>query len=460
MAEFPIPSFLLNQSVEEIHERMMKHLPSDIDKSEGGHPWNLTMPSAYLGSYFAEYIVPEAIKIFFPKYAQDYADVMNDHAEMRGIVRKAATYATGEITITGDSGTEIPAGSSFSTASVNGEPAVEFVTTEATIIGSDGTATVEIRAVIAGTIGNVPAETIILKANNISGITGVTNTEETDGGTEQESIESLQARIMDYDESQGVSYVGSDSDYKRWAMEVDGVGSAIIISAQDSSGLVTIIITDANGDPANENLREAVYNHIMRPDAPEERLAPINGGNILVVAPETIAISVSVTIEADGSVATGTIKENILNALKEYMVEATEEGKVRYTRIGSVISATAGVEDYNSLFLNGSIANIPISNQQLPTIDEENLYITFENDIEPDTGGSVTPEDIEEALMDYLEENPLETQLLLDETLQVNEEGELGVNTTEDIEAGNNLPVTANAVNQQVEAIDDVLEDI
>ena len=28
MAVFPIPSFLQNQSVEEIHERMMKYLPS------------------------------------------------------------------------------------------------------------------------------------------------------------------------------------------------------------------------------------------------------------------------------------------------------------------------------------------------------------------------------------------------------------------------------------------------
>lgn len=376
MADFPIPSFLENQSVEEIHERMLQQLPADIDKSEGGHPWNLTMPTAYEAAYMAEFVVVEAIKLIFPKYAQDYADVMEDHAETRGLERKAATYATGEITITGTAGTEIPEGSAFSTASVNGEPAVEFVTTETVIIPESGTVKVNIQAVEAGTVGNVPEGTIILKANQISAIRDVTNEEETTGGTEEESIESLQLRIIEYDAAQGVSFVGSESDYKRWALEVDGIGNAIIIPPTDDSGLITIVLTDANGDPANETLRTEVYNHIMRPDSPSERLAPINGGNIQVIAPETVEISITVTIETDGIVSINTIKESILASLKNYMVEAAQDGEVRYTKIGCVIARTNGVEDYKDLLVNGGIANITISNQQLPTIDAETLVVS------------------------------------------------------------------------------------
>lgn len=375
MAEFPIPSFLQNNSVNELHTMMQKELPADIDKSEGGHPWNLTRPAAYLGAYMAEFVVLEAIKLIWPKYAQQYPSVMEDHAESRGIERKAATYATGELTITGTAGTEIPIGTAFSTASINGEPAVEFVTTEAVTI-IDTTVKVNVQAVEAGIIGNVPAGTVILKANKISGISDVTNEKDITGGTEEETIESLQQRIMDYDASQGVSFVGSEADYKRWATEVDGIGGAVIIPAQDDSGLVTIIVTDANGDPANETLREDVYNHIMRPDAPAERLAPINGGNIVILAPETVELTITVTIETNGVILFSTIKENMLAAIREYLIEATQVGEVRYTKVGSIIARTAGVEDYKDLLLNGDTVNIAISNQQLPTIDEDALVLT------------------------------------------------------------------------------------
>lgn len=377
MAEFPIPSFLENQGVDDIHKRMCNELPSDIDISEGGHPWNLTRPTAYYGSYFAEFIIVEAIKLIFPKYAEDYAEIMEDHAETRGIIRKEATYSTGIILITGKAGTEIPAGSAFSTASINGEPAVEFVTTEAVIIGDSGSVEADIVAIEAGTVGNVPADTIILKANQISGISSVTNLKETTGGTEEETIESLQERIIEYDATQGVSFVGSEADYKRWALEVDGTGNAIVLGAQDDSGLITIVLTDANGEPANETLREEVYNHIMRPDSPISRLAPINGGNILVVAPETVVISVSVTVESAGGILDiDTIKEKLLASLKKYMVEASQDGEVRYSQIYSIVSNTEGVYDHKDLLLNGGTSNIHISNQQLPSIEENNLTIT------------------------------------------------------------------------------------
>lgn len=375
MAVFPIPSFLENQSVEEIHERMMAELPHDIDKSEGGHPWNLTRPSAYLGAYFAQFIVPEAIKLIFPQFAEDYADIMNEHAKNRGLVRKTATAATGEITITGTEGTTIPAGSAFSTASVNGEPAVEFKTTEETTINKDGTAKVGIEAVDAGSVGNVPAGTIILKANQISGISSVTNEKETSGGTEEETTESLQQRIMEYDATKGVSFVGSPPDYKRWALEVNGTGNAIIIEPTDDSGLIRIVLTDANGAPANEELRQEVYNHIMRPDAPEERLAPVNGGNIEVVAPEGVEITISVVVETDGT-SIESIKTALANSLQAYVSEALEDREIRYSKVYSIISNTAGVEDLKAFLLNGTTGNIQITDAQIPTVSEDSITIT------------------------------------------------------------------------------------
>lgn len=375
MSEFQLPAFLEDQGIDRLHMDAMSVLPKDIDKSEGGHPWNLTRPAAYLGAYFAQYIVPEAIKLIFPQFAEDYAYIMDEHAKNRGLVRKTATAATGEIVISGTNGTNIPKGSAFSTASVNGEPAVEFKTTELAVIDESGTVTVGIEATEAGPVGNVPAGTIILKANQITGISAVTNLEDTSGGTEEETTESLQQRIMDYDMAKGVSFVGSEADYKRWALEVDGTGNAIIIEPTDDTGLIRIVLTDANGAPANEELRQAVYDHIMRPDAPGERLAPINGGNIQIVSPEYVSITISAIVETDGT-PLSTIKTAIATGLSDYVIEASNDREIRYSKVYSIISNTPGVEDFKSFLLNGGTSNIPINDTQVLGVNEDLITLT------------------------------------------------------------------------------------
>ena len=374
MAEFTLPSFLENHSVDENYEKMMSIIPADIDKSEGSHTWNMTIGTAYFGAYFAEFIIPEALKLIWPMYCENHAQAMEDHAKARGLVRRSATKASGELTITGAAGTEIHAGTIFTTTSVDDEPAVEFVTVTDAKIGEEGVATVDILAVSAGKIGNVAENTIILKANKITGITGCTNKKETTGGTEEETIESLQARINEYDAMQGMSFVGSLSDYKRWAMSVDGVGNAIPIEAQDDTGLVTIVLTDSNGDPAGELLRTTVYNHIMRPDAPSERLAPVNA-YLAVIPPETIELNIAATIELEEESTIEDVKTNVLAALKAYLVEAAEAHEIRWTKVGSVISEAAGVADYKDLLINGGTANITIANTQLAVVEEANLSL-------------------------------------------------------------------------------------
>lgn len=73
-----------------------------------------------------EFVLPEVIKLIFPEWS--YGTFLDEHAKGRGITRRAATAAIGKITITGTAGAVIPAGSLFSTASVNGEPSVDFKT--------------------------------------------------------------------------------------------------------------------------------------------------------------------------------------------------------------------------------------------------------------------------------------------------------------------------------------------
>ena len=64
--EMELPDFLKNSSEDEIHEKMLGNLPEDIDKSEGGFPWDFTRPTAIEISELKEYVLVEVLKSMFP----------------------------------------------------------------------------------------------------------------------------------------------------------------------------------------------------------------------------------------------------------------------------------------------------------------------------------------------------------------------------------------------------------
>ena len=96
-------------------------------------------------------------------------------------------------------------------------------------IGDNKTVTVNIIAAIAGKSGNVPANTITVNSDKIVGLSSITNETATTGGYDEESDENFIERIKEYDQSQDNSFIGNDNDYRRWALEVDGVGEAVVI---------------------------------------------------------------------------------------------------------------------------------------------------------------------------------------------------------------------------------------
>ena len=381
MAEFKTPAFLQNHSPEEVHALMKRVVPADIDMSAGSHAYNLTIATALAIAEVCEFVLPEVVKVIFPEYS--YGEFLDGHARVNGMTRRSASAASGTITITGDPSTVIPAGSLFSTASVNDHPSVDYATLEDAEIPASGTVTVDVACTKAGIIGNTTENTIVLVSSRLTGVKAVTNEKPLTGGTEEESDEALIARIVEFNKSQGESYVGSASDYKRWALSVDGVGSATVIPAQDTSGLVTIIITDSNGYPATEQLCTSVYNYIMNPDNPEERLAPINA-NLLVTPPTAVAISIRATVELDDEATMEAVKTEYAAQLARYLPVALEEGVIKYSRVAAALAAVKGVSDYSDLkfglkdgeITKYSTSNVAITSNKLPTIDEDDLILT------------------------------------------------------------------------------------
>lgn len=368
-----LPEFLQNKSTDEIHTQMLDSMPGDIDKSQGQHPYNYTRPTAMIASELCQQTLPEIIKLIFPMYA--YGEWLDYHAQMRGISRRPATASSGTLQLTVTKNTNIPAGSQFSTASVDGQPSVVFETTQGKFNLPEGATEVSVKCTQTGTVGNVIAGTVIFKLSQLSGVTAVTNQEAITGGTEEEDDDSLRARIVSLDQSQSVSYVGSVADYKRWSLEVPGVGGVTVIPAQDDSGLVTLVITDSNGDPANEEICQNVYDYIMSPSDPELRLTAPNVK--LSVIPPTIAeLSISATVEVGTGSSLEAIKSAFIEAVQAYLDTARSDGEVRYTQIGKILAGITGVYDYDALTLNSGATNISITNTQLPQVTSGSVLLT------------------------------------------------------------------------------------
>lgn len=359
------PTILSEVDDDVIHERMLENLPADIDKTEGGFAHDFTRPAA-LEKAEMMIAINDAIQVFFPEWS--YAGYLDKLASGVGLTRRSAQAAETELTITGAPGTIIPAGFLFATTATAIASNIEFETKEAVTIDEDGNATIPVQCTQTGPAGNVPANSIVLMSSPVGGVATITNPEPATGGVDDEDDDSLRERIKERDLNNESSFVGNDADYKRWAKEIDGVGTVIVVPEWQGpgTGTVKLIVMDANGAEANQTILTNVYDHIMSPDDRDRRLAPI--GAILTVvtgSPVPLTIAATVTLEAGSDIAE--VTASFEEALKTYYDEAQAEGNVRYTRIGSVLSETPGVLDYESLTVNGGTANIPITTDHYPT---------------------------------------------------------------------------------------------
>jgi uncharacterized phage protein gp47/JayE len=397
------PAFLQGQSADEIHRRMMANMPSDIDKSELSIPWDFTRPSAIEKAELIEFSLNETIKIMFPHWAYD--EWLDLHGYLQGISRRPANRAYAELTVTARAGTVIPRGFQFATPS-NLTASVLFEALEEITFTGEGllTMTVPVQAIEGGVIGNVPPDSVILMVRPDSNISFVGNNEAATGGFPEESDDDYRKRILDAIRF-GISFTGRDSDYVRWAREVAGVGSVVVDPEWDDpslpdnfsfieggnrrkAGAVRLFIIDSNGIPANQQILDAVFSHIIRPDNRMERLAPI-GARLTVQAPAPIFINVSANIVLCEGENLQIVIERFKRNLDEYWLFAatqhdlrdvqsgTAQNLAKYVMIGAVLAKTAGIinYDYSTFKVNSSTSDIPIGIGEFPVTMEVDLYV-------------------------------------------------------------------------------------
>lgn len=367
--EFVAPDFVSGCTPEEIQDRMMQNLPSDIDDMPAGFPYDFTMPTAYEKSELIQFHLVRTLMLMFPMWAWD--EWLDYHGKQKGIIRKEANKASGYVTFEGVAETRIASGFIVCTPATDVSSSIEFVTDKEVTISESGKVSVSITAVTGGIASNTKADTVILMSKPIEGITKLYNEKDITGGTDEEDNESYRERIMEAYSSEGTSYIGNDSDYKRWAKEVTGIGDCIVVPTWNGPGTVKLVLVDSNGRPANERLVKAVYDHIVSPDDREKRLMPTGSADLTVVAADTKLISYSCSgLSYDSTTNIEQIESDFKDAVMKYYSTAKMENVVRYNRVHALLTSLPGVLDFEDLKMNGAENNILLDQDEYPETDE------------------------------------------------------------------------------------------
>lgn len=208
-------------------------------------------------------------------------------AALRGISRKPAAHAAGELTFTRAPGTagEIPIPAGTACAAPDGR--VYLTAAAGSIPAWEASATLAARAALAGRGGNAAAGSVTLPRRPVAGVAAVENGAPFAGGADAEEDDSLRRRLLAawVNPANGVNGESCRAAAEAWP----GVGSAAV-RAGDSPGSIAVHVA-ADGAQA---VPEAVLAGLA--EALDGMRAPC--GTVTVESAEAVPADVSIEIEA------------------------------------------------------------------------------------------------------------------------------------------------------------------
>lgn len=351
----------LNQTFENIMNRMLDKVPNDIDKREGSIIYDALAPAcAELVELYIQ--LDNVLELAFTETSND--KWLEMRCKEQGIYREEAIKAQRE----GIFNIEIPIGMRF------GIDNLIFITKEEVSISDNKKYIMECET--AGVIGNEPVGTLI-PLTYIEGLETATLGEIIVPGAEKENDKSLYLRYKEKVEKPPTS--GNIYHYTKWANEVDGVGAAKVIPTWNGPNTVKVLIVNTDMQPIAENPSvETLVDKAQQYIDPGitglgEGKAPI-GAKCTVESALSETINISATING---VEVSSVLNLFIDKVNEYFKtiirqnwQAGNNYSVSYAMIGSLlldsISIVGGI-DYSNLLVNGGTANVPISDK-VPTI--------------------------------------------------------------------------------------------
>lgn len=245
----------------------------------------------------------------------------------------------------------------------------------------------------AGSSGNeVYSGTPAVPVNNIEGLTSATFGDIYEGGSDEESDESLRTRIQE--KISGPAENGNRQHYKTWCESIEGVGQARIFPLWNGPNTVKATLISPDGQPCSPSKVLEVQNYID--PAKKGYTATVNGkvytvgdgigegvANLGAHFTAVGATPLEINVSFNGVLVTGATKETaeqeakeaIENYLKTLVLSSTDvrDTVVRVSAIGVALSGLEDLIDYSDLRLNGKVQNIIPEDDDVPVVGEVNL---------------------------------------------------------------------------------------
>lgn len=341
---------LEEQTFDAIHARLLADVDDSLDKRQGSVVYDLTAPTAAEAELMYAFLA-----ILLDRAFADTAEGedLDKRVLEQGLVRKAAVNAVGTVVVTGTDGFVVASGTILRTVT-----GIEF-TTDADGAISGGTVTIPITAVVGGASGNVGAGGITLIDGNLTGITGVTNTEATTGGIDEEDDQSLFDRYIEKVSLPATS--GNAYHYIQTAKEIAGVQDVRVFPLWNGPGTVRVVLASTDGLPVTTELSDEVAAHI-------EEIRPI-GADVTVAPASVISVTVNATVQFDPLYLVSDVRAEIIANVTAYiaglglMAEA-----VRYSQVMKAVVSVEGVTDCSALTINAVSGDVVLAEDATPVI--------------------------------------------------------------------------------------------
>ena len=336
-----------NQTYETIRNRILDNTNINIDKREGSFLSN--MVSALAEELAKAYI--NMSDILSLGFIEDTFDTFLDKRVSEfGVYRKQGTKAIGEIKVEGKEGATIENGTLIKANDLY-----------FTVLNDIELPTDNILYVEANEVGykyNLLANTEFELVEKNDKVTKLVNEVNFSKGVDVESDEDLRKRFIKVVNNPSTS--GNKAHYEEWALEVDGVGRAIVYPLHNGNGTVKVMIIGNDNKPVSEDIVNNCKLHI------EENM-PI-GCQLTVTTPSLLNVSVKASVELKEGYVLEDIQTDFKISLNEYLKGVTTE--LTYSKVYGLLVNHSGVEDVTSFTMNDNNINISISEDKIINISE------------------------------------------------------------------------------------------
>lgn len=339
-----------NQTYEVIKQRILDNINIDIDKREGSFTSNMVSP---LAEELAKAYINMSDILSLGFIDDTFDTFLDKRVSEFGVYRKEGVKATGEIKVEGKEGAIITNGTLIKANDLY------FTVLNDIELPNDNTLYVEANEV--GCKYNLLANTEFELVEKNDKITKLVNETNFSKGVDVESDEDLRKRFVKVVNNPSTS--GNKAHYEEWALEVDGVGRAIVYPLHNGNGTVKVMVIGNDNKAVSEDIINNCKLHI------EENM-PI-GCQLTVTTPSLLNITIKGTIELKEGYDIEDIKTDFESRLNEHLKDITTE--LTYSKVYGLLVNHVGVEDVTSFTINDNNINISISEDKIINISEVKL---------------------------------------------------------------------------------------